>query len=631
MPDWSYHPLFKPWVSRLSGIAGREFIHRGMNIMASGPGGKNIIEFLGHMKPSPAISKQLFNSTISSPVGLSGKIDPLLSGTMAFSYLGFGFIEIGPVQLEPNRSNERAKFDHKMEVIHYPKSLESIGIDRTAERLKKQKLNIPLFIRLHLGHSEGKDELLMLGQRLSPFATAFILEYNQMNNNHEHIELLENATSKPVILTIPHHKINDSLPFIRELIDSNGLNGLLIENTAKAIGQERQTEEMLTALRLLYENGLAGIPILISGGVYEPEDALAFYALGADLIMLEDGYVSSGPGLPKRINEAISASITPNSESNVMNGWTWYWLFGFIIFCGGLLALIFSMTRVILPYDEAFIGMTRDELLALNPNIIKFMAHDRMTLAGTMISGSILYMGLAKQGVRYGLHWTRKAINIGAISGFFGILLFIGYGYFDWLHGLFWLILLPFFSWGFIKTKGAIHSPLSKNRRNTPEWRKALWGQLCFVILGFSFVIGGIVISTIGTTSIFVPTDIGFICIPPDVLNEINDRLIPVIAHDRAGFGSALFSVGLLVLMTALWGFQEGAKWVWTTFLFGGIPAFAAGIVTHFIIGYTTFIHLLPAYFAIVIYVIGLLLSKGFLTGNQQSKTIEAGQRLFSN
>lgn len=177
-----------------------------------------------------------------------------------------------------------------------------------------------------------------------------------------------------------------------------------------------------------------------------------------------------------------------------------------------------------------------------------------------------------------------------------------------------------------MKTSKAIHSPISKNRRNTREWKRALWGQLCFVILGFSFVIGGIVISTIGTTSIFVPTDIEFICMPPEMLNEINSRLIPVIAHDRAGFGSALFSVGLLVLMTALWGYYEGAHWVWKTLLFGGIPAFSAGILTHFFIGYTTFIHLFPAYFALVIYILGLILSKDFLNGvrRKNEKTANA-------
>jgi dihydroorotate dehydrogenase len=271
------------------------------------------------------------------------------------------------------------------------------------------------------------------------------------------------------------------------------------------------------------------------------------------------------------------------------------------------------MTRVIFPYDEAFLSLTRAELLDFNKNVLFFMAHDRMTLSGTMISGGILYMQLAKHGIKYGVHWCRKAVNIAGILGFLGILMFIGYGYFDWLHGLFWLVLLPLFIAGYIKTKNVVDTPMSYNNSNHKAWKLSLYGQLAFIILGFSFVIGGIIISYIGTTTVFVKTDIGYLCMPPEMIEQFNNKLISVIAHDRAGFGSALLSVGLLVLMISLWGFREGEKWVWWSLIVGGLPAFSAGIITHFVIGYTTFIHLLPAYIAFVLYVLGLLLTFPFL------------------
>ena len=48
-----------------------------------------------------------------------------------------------------------------------------------------------------------------------------------------------------------------------------------------------------------------------------------------------------------------------------------------------------------------------------------------------MISAGILYMGLAYFGLRFQLHWAKIAFHSAAISGFLGIFLFIGYGYFD--------------------------------------------------------------------------------------------------------------------------------------------------------------------------------------------------------
>ncbi|WP_318503003.1 hypothetical protein [Bacillus sp. T3] len=49
------------------------------------------------------------------------------------------------------------------------------------------------------------------------------------------------------------------------------------------------------------------------------------------------------------------------------------------------------------------------------------------------------------------------------------------------------------------------------------------------------------------------------------------------------------------------------------TLAIGALPAFIAGIGTHFYIGYTDFLHLLPVYFLVILYLGGLGLSYPFL------------------
>ena len=341
-----------------------------------------------------------------------------------------------------------------------------------------------------------------------------------------------------------------------------------------------------------------------------PEEACTLVRAGADLLMLTEGYVKSGPGLPKRIHERfLYENDRPTKKLNCI----WSFLFGLTILFGGIIALYFALTSIILPYDESHIGLTRDDLLLVNPLILSFMSHDRMALAGTMISGGILYIQLAHHGIKNNMHWARIAFHSAAITGFIGIFLSIGYGYFDWLHGLFWLILLPIYYFSFREGKSIVGAPFSNHGSNDKAWQNGLYGQLMFVILGFLIVIGGLVISTIGVTNVFVSTDISYLCMSPQMLDRISENLIPVIAHDRAGFGSALVSVGLLVLMISLWGFRKGESWIWNTLALGALPAFIAGIGTHFYIGYTTFIHLLPVYFLIILYFIGLVLSYPFL------------------
>ncbi|MBP2076641.1 dihydroorotate dehydrogenase [Oceanobacillus polygoni] len=583
MPDWSYHGIFRPLLNRLPPNVSRELIHRGMSFIATLPLqiGPQLIHFLGREESSPLIHQKKHALNFNSPVGLSGKIDPLLSGTKAFTNLGFGFLEIGPVAVKPSKHFSTPTVDKKIEVIQFPTKVESIGIEKTINQLHKVKKKQPIFVRL-IGTRENLSKMI---KRFEQYADGYIIEAS-------YPELIS-ETNKPIFFSTasPSENLVDS-PFA----------GIVLEHAEKDV-------QFLEKVINLRKNGFQGT-IITTGGIKEPEQALQLLDAGADFIMLSDGYVFAGPGLTKRINEALLDRLNYNPTHQ--HGWLAYWLFGLFIMIGGLLALLFSMTTVVLPYDELFLEMTGESIMTFNERIMLFMAHDRMTLAGTMISGGIVYMQLAKHGVKHGLKWAKQAFDIAAIIGFLGIFSFIGFGYFDWLHLIFWLILLPVYVYGYRKTKGVTGTASSKNRKNDVIFKRGVFGQLAFVLLGFSFVLGGIIISIIGMTTIFVPTDLAYICMPAEMMNAFNENLLPVLAHDRAGFGSALLSVGLLVLTLSLWGFQQGNRWVWWTYLIGGLPAFWAGIYIHFAIGYTNFIHLLPAYVALGLYIIGLILTYPF-------------------
>ncbi|WP_422121889.1 dihydroorotate dehydrogenase [Planococcus sp. X10-3] len=608
MPDWTYHTMFKPALTQVPAKTGREFIHRGMNVISTVPGGSKLIEYLGHTAPARQLEANIFGLKISNPVGLSGKIDPNLTGTKAFGHLGFGFIEIGPVTTVP-QNEEAPTFTRSKDNLVFPPHLESPGVEQTIAKLRQmKKYEKPIFIRL--GRTASYEETLSLAKALSGWGDAFILEDRYSNDEWQ--SLKRSLNDKPLLYASSVDEWDNAY------FESLSADGIMIDEQATDTGAGREAslaQSDRLAKKVADIRNRSDIPVIVSGGIAEPKDALAIFEAGADLVILTAGYVFGGPGLPKRINEALLD--TKMEEETIYSGWIWHWLFGFLMVLGGVAALFVSMTLVIMPYDEAFLKLTREELIAINPNIYRFMQHDRMTVAGTMISGGIIYMQLARHGVRHGLRWATRAIHIAGTLGFLGILLFLGFGYFDWLHGLLWLILLPFFWKGYLAAKNHAEHSRSINRTNHSAWKKSLWGQLAFVALGFALAAAGIVISTIGVNGVFVQTDIAYICMSSEQLAGINDRLIPVIAHDRAGLGSALVSVGLLVLMLALWGFQQGQKWVWYTFLLGGIPAFSAAIIIHYVIGYTTFIHILPAYIALGLFAVGLVYSKAFFFKTQ--------------
>jgi hypothetical protein len=90
-------------------------------------------------------------------------------------------------------------------------------------------------------------------------------------------------------------------------------------------------------------------------------------------------------------------------------------LLGIGMLLGGALAWLIAATRVVLPYDEAFLGLDRDALPSINARLLAFMAHDRVTLAGTRLSLGVLYSVLALWGVRAGAHWAWQAV-VGSAS-----------------------------------------------------------------------------------------------------------------------------------------------------------------------------------------------------------------------
>jgi hypothetical protein len=251
----------------------------------------------------------------------------------------------------------------------------------------------------------------------------------------------------------------------------------------------------------------------------------------------------------------------------------------------------------VLPYDEALTGLTRLQLMAINPRLLDFMRHDRITLAGTMLATGVLYLAITINGVRHGFHWAWLTVIVSAVAGYLSFFLFLGFGYFDPFHAFVTAVSFPLLLLG-------IHAPLGDHRddavpdlRNDWRWRIGLWGQLLFVIQGVAIIAAGLTISYIGATHVFVPEDMEFLCTADGVLQTAHPQLVPLVAHDRASFGGMLVTCGLATLLPAMWGFRRGRRWVWAALIGAGSIAYVATIAVHHAVGYTNSWHLLPAYF----------------------------------
>ncbi len=637
MPDWFYRTVSRPVLFQLSPTASRDVAIGFMGRLAALPFqiGSKAIDLLGHMRPDPRLQFSKDEFRFSSRVGLGLALDPQGRAVRAWSRFGFGFIEVGPVAVD------RESLD--AEQLRRCPAEESIWVsDRggagdaaaLAARLSRVKGEKPVFIvRLSVAANSSPSDtakaLVSLASRFSGVAGVFSFELRQSRawSHPDWKEFWSNlrvdGTARSmkwlVVVRADDSFLEAQVAAGAGLGDGLMVDGSVVDGAGRLHGKpsQRAALECVRNLRRLVGGDAL---IIASGGIHQPADVVQFLDAGATLLQIDTGLVFSGPGLCKRINEALlwrdaaplSCPVPDCSLRPPEYSWFWTALLGLAMLIGSVLALIIASGRVVLPYDEAFCGWTREQMQQFNPRLLSFLAHDRVTLAGTMISIGVLYLSLSWHGVRRGLHWARMSVLLSAGAGFFSFFLFLGFGYFDPFHGFVTAVLFQLFAMG-------VHArEMPRGRFELPEWnetrawRWGQWGQLLLILHSVGLLGAGILIASIGVRDVLVAEDLNYLRTTLDSLRVANPKVIPLVAHDRATLGGMLIAAGLIYLLASLWGLRRGAAWLWHSFLWSGLAAYAAAIGVHYVVGYVNLRHLLPAFAGLSLLLCGLVCARAW-------------------
>jgi hypothetical protein len=271
----------------------------------------------------------------------------------------------------------------------------------------------------------------------------------------------------------------------------------------------------------------------------------------------------------------------------------------------GGFALFLGATGHFLPHDTAYLGMTSRQLCDLHAcRIVHFMVHDRVSFGGVLVAIGVAYLWLVTFPLKAGERWAWWTLLASGAGGFLSFLSYLGYGYLDTWHGAGTLALLPVFVAGLLLTRrtgvGTVRPPFSLATR-------AEQGRVLVALCAFGILAAGITIGAVGSTLVFVPQDLEFMRLTRAELAAVNPRLIPLIAHDRAGFGGALFSCGIALLPCLV--FRRIDRGLWEALAIVGVAGFGAAVGVHPAIGYTSISHLGPAVLGAVAYAVGLALA----------------------
>jgi hypothetical protein len=288
-------------------------------------------------------------------------------------------------------------------------------------------------------------------------------------------------------------------------------------------------------------------------------------------------------------------------------------LTGIALIGSGLFAFFLAGTGHFLPHDIAFLGMTPAELASLaDGRVVLFMIHDRVAFGGSLVGIGTLYLWLAAFPLRAGHAWAWWLFLVSGVLGFGSFLLYLGYGYLDTWHGVATLVLLPCFLLGLVRSFFAVGRPIDPRVLLVPgtsvRWTSSFGvGRALLLITAACLALGGLIIMGVGVTTVFVPQDLAYMGVTPELLDHANPRLIPLIAHDRAGFGGGVCCCGVTMFF-CLWCGQP-CRSLWEAVLITGIAGFGTAIGVHPAIGYTSFVHLAPAYLGAALFVGGMVLT----------------------
>lgn len=303
-------------------------------------------------------------------------------------------------------------------------------------------------------------------------------------------------------------------------------------------------------------------------------------------------------------------------------------LTGVALLLSGGFAVMQSVYGELLPQDSHAIGMNAAALAhAANPRLLGFMFHDRVAYGGTLLSIGAGYLWLAAFPLKTRQSWAWWATAFSGTIGFLAFLTYLGQGYLDSWHGVATLFLLPVFCCGLWRT----HIPRTPLRKawgaRQPSEGPERWARILLGACAIGLMLAGATIACYGTTIVFVPSDLRFMGVDRNALHRISPMLIPLISHDRAGFGGGLCSMGCLLLFIARCA--ELSRSLVEIVAVMGFVGFGCAIGVHFAVGYVDFMHLLPAFLGSLIFLAAeLLLWTAWRAQNRIAKIPVAASRI---
>lgn len=279
---------------------------------------KIAISLLKNSFPYPKVSDphEVFGIRFPNRLGISAGFDKNGVALRGLSSLGFGHVEVGTMTLNyspglPNKRLERLPFSLVNKL-----GLPNDGVNTIRQNIKGCKPK-----RLVVGGS------IAIGDFSNPRYSATELydtftrikdsvDYVVFNPSCPNVQTPKNIysclsiitkTDKPILIKLSIMEDKKELEDILNIVLGMGVSGVICSNTSPTDkgGLSGRTLTKIGHQQLEWVKENSVLPVISSGGVMTPQDAVDRIRLGADLVQVYTGFVYGGITFPYRVANSI--------------------------------------------------------------------------------------------------------------------------------------------------------------------------------------------------------------------------------------------------------------------------------------------------------------------------------------
>jgi dihydroorotate dehydrogenase len=339
-----YKRIIRPLLFLLSPEAIHHLLIHGVKIFFKIPGLSFLVKKRCTLNDK-RLERDFLGLKFSSPIGLAAGFDKNAQVFNEFSNFGFSFIEIGSVtpKAQPGNQKPRSFRLVKDQALINRMGINNDGVHEVVKRLKKRNSKVVI------GGNISKNTLTPNENAVDDYEYCFrelydVVDYFVINVSCPNVSKMkelqdkdsligildrlmkvrsEKSIRKPVLLKIAPDLNFEQLDDVIEVVRITGTDGIVATNTTlsreglitdkatvETIGNGGLSGKPLTdrsteIIRYLSEKSSYSIPIIGSGGIMAPADAIDKLNAGATLIQLYTGFIYNGPMFAKKINRHL--------------------------------------------------------------------------------------------------------------------------------------------------------------------------------------------------------------------------------------------------------------------------------------------------------------------------------------